>query len=346
MDAVRPPRRPTIKDVASAAGISHATVSRYLNKHAYVSAEAARAIDEAIRQVSYVPNRTARSLVRRETKAVAFIVRESAGMFFVDANLSNMAVGANAALSAQDYQMFLLIIDSERSAERITELITGGFVDGALLVAMHHDDVIADLDRAGTPLVTASTPAPDTSIPTVDTDNTGGTERITRLLRATGRHRVAEIRGPHDAPVSALRHAGFVAAMGADLDPALVVEVPEWSLAAGAAAMQDLLDRAPDLDGVVAASDLIAAGAVDALRAAGRSVPGDVGVVGFDDSPWATRTTPTLSTVRQDTLLTGTRMAELLLRQIAGESLRGHHELLPNEVVWRESAGPLPADAS
>lgn len=290
---------------------------------------------------SRVVPRTARSLVRRETRAVAFIVRELPDMFIVDANLSNMAIGVNAALFAHDYQMLLLIIDSDRSAERISELITGGFVDGAVLVAMHDDDIIDDLVRSRTPLVTASSPASAQGVPSVDTDNVGGTAEITRLLRATGRRRIGEIRGPHAAPVSSLRHTGFVQAMAGDLRDELVVEATEWSMAAGAAAVEVLLGREPELDGIVAASDLIASGAIDALEHHGRRVPGDVGVVGFDDSPWAVRSQPHPSTVRQDTLLTGTRMAELLLRQMAGEDLSGYVEILPNEIVWRDSAGTL-----
>lgn len=332
-------RRPTIKDVADAAGVTHATVSRYLNKSSYVSAATTKAIESAIREVNYVPNRTARSLVRRETRAVAFIVRELPNMFFVDANLSNMAIGVNAALSERDYQMLMLIIDSDRSAERISELITGGFVDGAVLVAMHDDDIIDNLVRSRTPLVTASSPASAQGVPSVDTDNVGGTAEITRLLRATGRRRIGEIRGPHAAPVSGLRHAGFVQAMDGDLRNELVVEAAEWSMAAGAAAVEEMLGREPELDGIVAASDLIASGAIDALQHHGRRVPEDVGVVGFDDSPWAVRSQPRLSTVRQDTLLTGARMAELLLRQMAGEDLSGYVEILPNEIVWRDSAG-------
>ncbi|MFF2267366.1 LacI family DNA-binding transcriptional regulator [Cellulosimicrobium cellulans] len=342
MNPSRRARRATIKDVADAAGISHATVSRYLNRTSYVSKASGRAIEEAIQQVNYVPNRTARSLVRQETRAVAFIVREHPDMFFVDANLSNMAIGANAALSERDYQMFLLIVDSPRSADRITELITGGFVDGAILVAMHDEDMVTDLARSATPIVTASTPSPELAIPRVDTDNVGGTQRITRMLRETGRTQIAEIRGPAHVPVSKLRHEGFRAAMGDELDENLVVEAAEWSLAAGLDAMRELLRRAPQLDGVVAASDLLAAGAIDALRAHGRSVPDDVAVVGFDDSPWAVRTQPPLSTVRQDTLVTGTRMAELLLQQIGGEDLTGYSEIIPNTVVWRESAGSRP----
>ncbi len=339
MNAARGSRRPTIKDVAVAAGISHATVSRYLNKRSYVSAASGAAIEAAIRKVGYVPNRTARSLVRQHTQAVAFIVREHPDLFFADPNLSRMAIGANAALSAAGYQMFMLIVDTDDSADRIVDIILGGFVDGAVLVAMQHNDPVAvALSSSATPLVTASTPLQDSTTPSVDTDNAGGATAITRRLLATGRKRVAEIRGPGAVPVSALRHAGFVEALGDAYDERLVATADEWTFAAGSAAMARLLDRAPEVDGVVAASDLLASGAMAVLRSRGRCVPDDVGVVGFDDSPWATQTHPQLSTVRQNSHATGVRMAEILLQQFAGEDFTGHHEILPNEVIWRGSA--------
>ena len=335
-----PAHRATIVDVARAAGVSHATVSRFLNQRSYVSASARTAIEAAIAEVGYVPNRTARSLVRRETHAVAFIVREHPDLFFLDSNLSNMAVGANTSLSGRGYQMMVLIVDSESSADRIIEMISGGFVDAAILVAMQDNDpVIVRLAQSPTPLVTASAPAPDSGIPRVDTDNTGGTRTITEMLLSTGRRRVAEIRGPRDEPASHLRHDGFRSALGALYDPMLVEDATRWNEDAGAAAMRALLRRDPSIDGVVAASDLLAAGALDALRAAGRSVPGDVGIVGFDDSPIAALTQPPLSTVRQDARRLGEAMAELAIRQINGERLDGYADTIPNEIVWRASAG-------
>lgn len=335
-------RRPTVHDVARAAGISHATVSRYLNKNAYVSETSRTAIEAAIRDVNYVPNRTARSLVQQKTHCVAFIVREHPTSFFTDPNLNNQAIGASSVLSARDYVMLILIVDSDESALRITDLIRGGFVDGAILAAMHKDDVmVKDLLESTTPIVTASSPVDDPRIHIVDTDNVSGTRMITGMLRATGRSRVGEIRGPAAAPVSTLRHEGFTQALGERYDERLVVTATEWSAVAGTAAMAELLQREPEIDGVVAASDLIAVGAIEALQDAGRNVPYDVGVVGFDDAPWATQTRPPLSTVRQDALLTGRRMAEIVLGLIDGDEMTHRTEIIPNTVVWRESAGDV-----
>ena len=114
--------------------------------------------------------------------------------------------------------------------------------------------------------------------------------------------------------------------------------VNEWTLTAGKRAMKELLELHPDLDGVVAASDLLAAGATRALNEVGRRVPQDVGVVGFDDAPIAALNDPPLSTVRSDARATGIALADMAIAQIRGQELPQPHLLLSNEVVWRESA--------
>lgn len=331
------PRRPaTIIDVAREAGISHATVSRYLNGRSYVSATARSEIERAIATVGYVPNSSARALVSRRTASVAFIVREDADLFFDDATLVGQARGANAALSDLGYQLQIMIVDSAASEDRIRRLVSGRSVDGALLSAMSVDDPLARaLHEAGVPLVTASEPLPGTGVPSVDIDNRGAAHDIARRLRETGRHRIVEVRGPTAAPVSALRHAGVLDALGADL-PGL--DAADWTADAGRDALRVLLDRHPDLDGVVTASDSLAVGAIAALETAGRAVPDDVGVVGFDDSPWAERSHPPLSTVRQDGVATGRRMAEIMSRLLSGDDQRGRREIMPTTIVWRGSA--------
>jgi DNA-binding LacI/PurR family transcriptional regulator len=336
--------RPTVRDVARLAGVSHATVSRYLNRTSYVSAGAAAAIEAAVADTGYRPNRNARSLVNRRNRTVAFVVREKTDMFFADSTLSAQAVGANTTLSERDYQMLMLIVDSERSEQRIIELVAGGAADGAILLAMNDNDPIAlALAESSTPIVVASTPVVAPSVPRVDTDNFAGTSEITALLRATGARPVGEIRGPAHAPVSAIRHDGFRSALGDEYDERLVVDAAEWSFTAGAAAMAELLRREPAVGGVVAASDLLAAGALETVHTAGLQVPHDVAIVGFDDSPWAARTRPPLTTVRQDPRRTGERLADLILQLIEGERLPDDYaEILPTEIVWRESAGPRP----
>lgn len=338
-------RRPILHDVARVAGTSHATVSRFLNGHSNVAPATAAAIQEAIAQVSYVPNGTARSLRQQSTMNVAFVAREHADLFYVDPTLSRMAAGANAYLSEHSYQMMLLLVDSPRSEVRVHQMLAGGAFDGALLVAMEVDDpLVRALSQTSAPLVTASAPLPGSPVPSVDTDNVTGSREITAMLCAAGRRRLAEIRGPLSAPVSRLRHAGFLAATsGADGRRGAGVDAREWSFSAGAEAMERVLAQDPDIDAVVVASDLLALGAIQVIVDHGRSVPKDVAVVGFDDAPQAVMSRPSLTTVRQDARRTGELMASLLARQIVGEDLAGVHELTPTEIVWRESAGTFPS---
>ncbi|WP_208545089.1 LacI family DNA-binding transcriptional regulator [Rathayibacter sp. VKM Ac-2760] len=336
-------RRATIVDVARAAGTSHATVSRYLNKTTVVTPATAAAIEHAIGLVGYTPNQTARSLVRRSTRSIAFVVREDTSRFFADPNLSEMAVGANRELSASGFQMVVLIVDDDESALRIGQLVTGGWVDGAILVAMRPDDPIVDaalLHR--TAIVTASSSSLHADVPSVDTDNVGGTRRITELLLAGGRRRIAEIRGPGHATAAALRHDGYAQALGGSLDSRLIVTAEEWTSRAGRAAADTLLERGAAFDALVCASDLLALGALESLDGRGLRVPEDVAVVGFDDAPWAAGARPALTTVHQDARETGRLLAVEILARVAGLDRPEAHVILPNRIVWRDSAGPAP----
>ncbi|WP_416393527.1 MULTISPECIES: LacI family DNA-binding transcriptional regulator [unclassified Curtobacterium] len=340
MTHLAPGQRSTIRDVADLAGVSHATVSRYLNGRSYVSSETGRAIDRAVAATGYVKNNTARALVMRKNFSVALVVREHSDLFFDDPNLSGMAIGANATFSERGYQMSILIVESDASAARVIEMIGGGAVDGALLLAMHIEDpVVAALANSGTPLVTSSTPLAESSVTSVDTDNVGGARAISERLTMSGRQRIAIINGPPEAPVTPLRYQGYQEGLGNLYDPELVVWANAWTAEEGRRALRDLLHLEPRLDAVVAASDALAAGVIDAAGAEGLSVPADIAVVGFDDSAWAIRTTPQISTVRQSARQTGIRMAEMLLDEIDGSAVRGRHEILPNEIVWRDSAG-------
>ena len=329
--------RPTMHDVARVAGVSHATVSRVLNGHTNVAPATARAVADAIITTGYVPNRAARSLRVQSTDTVVLVARENVNVFYTEPTLSPMASGANLRLSEHGYQMLLALVDDPRSAERVGSLIAGGSFDAAILVAMTNEDpLVARLMATNIPPVTASTPFPGSDIPSADTDNVGGARAITERLVATGRSKVVAIGGPSWAPVTPLRLDGFH--QGARNAALGHTTVDGWTLAAGERAMSELLQRYPDLDGVVAASDLLATGAIRVLNEAGRRVPQDVGVVGFDDAPAATLSDPPLSTVRSDARATGAALADLVVAQIRGRELPQRHLVIPNEVLWRESA--------
>ena len=134
-------RRSTVHDVARVAGVSRGTVSRVING-GYVSDSARTAIEDAIREVGYVPNTAAQNLVRQRTQAIAFIVHEPHALFLEDPNIGAIMLGTNETLSEADYQMVCLVVDSVRDTERVARYLNGGFVDGAVIVSARAQDPI------------------------------------------------------------------------------------------------------------------------------------------------------------------------------------------------------------
>lgn len=260
-------RRSTVHDVARVAGVSRGTVSRVING-GYVSDSARTAIEDAIREVGYVPNTAAQNLVRQRTQAIAFIVHEPHALFLEDPNIGAIMLGTNETLSEADYQMVCLVVDSVRDTERVARYLNGGFVDGAVIVSARAQDPITKaVMRLDLPVAYVGHP-PDVDAAWVGVDNRGAAQAVTSRLLATGRTRVGMIAAALDRDSGTDRLAGFTDALGDDFDPDLVEEVPLYSYADGAAAMTRLLERAPDIDGVFAASDAVAAGAMWALREA------------------------------------------------------------------------------
>ncbi|AEV87610.1 LacI family transcriptional regulator [Actinoplanes sp. SE50] len=334
-----PLKRATVHDIAAAAGVSRGTVSRVLNG-GYVSAEARAAIEAAITEVGYVPNTAARALKMRRSEAVAFVALEPHSLFLDDPNIGALMLGANAALSLADHQMVSLVVESTRDMERVAKYLSGGFVDGAIVVsARAHDPIIQVLGDLRLPAAFVGHPPDlDHSTPYVGIDNQGSAREITTRLLATGRRRIGMIAAAVDRDSGMDRLTGFRTALGPAFNPDLVAEVPHYDYGSGVKGMRLLLERDPTIDGVFAASDAIAAGALETLREAGRTVPTDVGIVGFDDSTWAVRTQPQLSTVHQPAKELGAAAAHLILRQLRGEEINVPAQLLPTPIIWRDSA--------
>lgn len=331
-------RRATVKDVALEAGVSRGTVSRVLNGQPYVSDEAREAIEAAIAKVGFVPNRAARSLVVQSSQAIGLIVHEPHSLFVEDPNIASILLGANAALSEEDYQLSFLIADTPRDVERLARYLSGGLIDGVIIVSARVGDPITRAVRdLGLPAAFVGHPRDIGDAPYVAIDNRGAAREITRRLADTGRTRIGMIAAALDRDSGADRLAGFVDALGADFDPQRVESVPFYSVADGREGMRRLLERMPDIDGVFASSDAVAAGALEALREAGRRVPEDVGIVGFDDSSWALRCDPPLSTIHQPAGELGRAAAKAVLAQLRGERIETPI-MLDCPVVWRESA--------
>jgi len=360
---------PTLEQVAALAGVSRATVSRVVNGSPKVSPAVRAQVERAVAKLGYVPNRAARSLVTRRADSVALVVSEPHTRFFSEPFFAGMVRGVSAALAETGVQLLLLIAHDLPDRGRLERYVVGGHVDGVLLASLHGDDPLpGTLERAGVPAVLVGRPAerggpgdrqggppvdrggpgdrrggpPDNRgrpASYVDADNRGGARQAVDHLARRGRRRIATIAGPQDMGVGQDRLDGYrdgLRAAGLDGGDDLV-EAGDFTEEGGAAAMGRLLERpGRPVDAVFAASDLMAAGALRALRAAGRRVPDDVAVVGFEDSAVARYAQPPLTTVRQPIEEMGRQATRLLLDKVAGEAA-GMHLILDVELVVRAS---------
>jgi DNA-binding LacI/PurR family transcriptional regulator len=329
--------RPTMDDVAAVAGVSRGTISRALNGGRHVSAPAMEAIRKAIQQTGYVVNQHARSLVTQRSQSVAFILSEPQGLLFEDPNFNVLLAGCSQALAAHDITLVLAIAGSKDERKRVSRFVTSGHVDGALLVSAHSGNPIMDeLYARGVPAVACGVPlGHERDLAYVAADDRDGARQMVQYLRDQGRQAVGTITGPLDTPGGVQRLAGYRDVLGS-ADDRLVATAGSYTRAAGEEAMARLLETAPDLDAVFVASDLLAAGALAALRRAGRRVPHDVAVGGFDDSAVATTVEPALTTIRQPLPRISREMVRLLLDLIDGQSPAA--VILPTELVIRDSA--------
>lgn len=330
------PSRATIEEVASAAGVSRSTVSRVVNGSTAVSPEALTAVRTAIEQLSYVPNRAARSLASNQTQAIALIVPEDTTRFFGDPFFAAIVAGITGALRSSDYLLNLLIA-SDDPGDKMSSFVRNGGVDGALIVSHHTSDAFIERIADAVPVVYGGRPVrrrDDDYV--VDVDNVVGARAATRRLIDIGRTRIATIAGTPTMLSSIDRLQGFRSALAdAGLTP-FAEEAGDYSEASGADAARRIL-AAGTPDAIFVASDLMARGALMVLRGAGVRVPEDIALVGFDDSAVATSTDPQLTTMRQPMYAQGETMARVLLARLAGKE-PAHTTILPTELVVRTSA--------
>jgi DNA-binding LacI/PurR family transcriptional regulator len=306
-----------------------------------VSADVRRAVEKAIDRLGYVPNRAARSLVTRRSDSIGLVITEPASRLFSDPFFPRLVRGVSAALSVRDLQLVLLMPDDEVDEQRTMRYLTAGHVDGVILVSLHGDDPLPDqLANRRIPAVVMGRPPRGVDIDYVDADNRDGARRATSHLVASGRQRVATITGPLDMVAGVDRLAGYRDALtdaGVTIDDGLIAN-GDFTQAGGEAAMEHLLRERPDLDAVFCASDLMAVAAFGVLQAAGRRIPEDVAVVGYDDSPLATTTRPALSSVRQPIEEMGREMVHLLAGSIERPSRVPRHIVLSTELIARASS--------
>ncbi|WKE73425.1 LacI family DNA-binding transcriptional regulator [Streptomyces sp. WP-1] len=333
--------RPTLEMVAARAGVGRGTVSRVVNGSPHVSAQARAAVEAAIAELGYVPNRAARALAADRTDAVALVIPESETRLGAEPYFLDIVRGVSTELANTDMQLLLTLIRTPRERRRLGQHLAARRVDGVLLVSVHENDPLPSLlERLRVPTVLNGRRSEREWMSYVDADNVGGARSAAEHLIGLGRRTVATITGPLDMYVARCRLDGYTQAMnsaGLGGGTSLVAH-GDFTEEGGRAAMRALLERHPGLDAVFAASDVMASGALHILRQSGRRVPEDVALIGFDDSAVARHADPPLTSVRQPTQEMGRTMARVLLEEIESRNGIRRHVVLSTDLVVRESA--------
>jgi LacI family transcriptional regulator len=317
--------------------VSFQTTSKVLNGGGSVSELTRARILQAASDLGYVPNLQARSLVMQRTQTVGVITSD-----FSDRNLSRILAGAEQEARRQDFSVIISSIEPEGSGtEYALPAMMERRVDGILLAAPRMEEEAAleqVLDRA---LPTVSLrPVPGGGITTVGSDDEQIGLIATRHLLGLGRRVIGSLIGVRGQKTAEARLRGYQDALeeaGVAFEADLV-EDGGWDLAGGRAATQRLVERQPNLTGLFAQNDLMAIGALSALRRAGRKVPEDCAVVGCDDIDMAPYTTPPLTTVHVPFYETGAEAMRLLLGMVSDGAVSERDVVLPVHLIVRGSS--------
>ena len=326
----------TIDDVARAAQVSPATVSRVVNGTRDVSADLAARVRAAVAELGYQPFGPARALRLQATDVWAVIVADIENPFF-----TSIVRGIEDGGRERGFRVMLCNSDEDlrKEADYIDVAISERMAGVVIAVASTRASRLETLRAAGIPIVAVDRRPSDRSIDCVLVDNERGAADATRHLIEVGAQRIACITGPQRVSTATERLAGYRKALrhaGVAADPSLVAR-QDFREAGGYKAMRDLCALPEPPDAVLVANNLMTVGALEALRDEGLTVPNDMRVVGFDDAPWAKLLQPSLSVVAQPTYEIGRRSAELLIGARAEPSRPRQEILLSPQLIVRES---------
>lgn len=328
----------TIRDVARAAGVSVATVSRVLNGKGPVREETRQRIREVAERLRYVPHGAARSLITRRTGVIGVVLPEVYGEFF-----SEILRGIDGAVRRARHHLLVSGSHDDRAELAAVLRSMRGRVDGLIVMSPDVDATVLDVNLpAGLPVVLLNSPLNDGGPDSIGIENRPGARAVVEHLLGHGYGRLALIAGPHSNHDAAERRAGYreaLASAGIPADPDLEVE-GGFTEESGYDAMRRLLDLPEPPRAVFAANDAMAIGALGALRAARVTVPDEVAIAGFDDIRMARYLDPPLTTVHVEIDGLGERACDRLLAALDADTRGpGRHERMPAALVVRASCG-------
>jgi LacI family transcriptional regulator len=330
----------TIRQIAKLAGVSRSTVSRVLNDHPNVNPETRDQVLRVITKTGFRPDPIARSLSSRRADMIGLVIPLTIQSLFEDPFFPRLMQGIAQGCNRNDYTLTLFLLHTLEDEEKLYPRISRRqFLDGLIVTATRNGDpMIPKLLANRIPFVLHGRHE-DSRVSFVEVDNvTGAHTAVTHLVRL-GRRRIALITGPVGSQAAEDRKRGYLQALRErriPADEALVVH-GDFTETSSFEAMQCLLPHEPDA--VFVASDSMALGAMRALREAGKRVPDEVAVVGFDDMPHAATADPPLTTIRQPIRQTGALAVEMLIDILENGADPPRRIILPTELVIRASCG-------
>lgn len=318
----------SLRDVAARAGVSVATASKALNGKADVSARTRVAVMQAAQDLDFVPNELARSIAVRQTGTLGLLTHDLEGRFSLP-----ILMGAEDAAGAGQMSVFLCDSrgDAIREQHHLKALMSRR-VDGLIVVGGDTDPRESLGLNLGVPTVYAYAPSKDPADMSVIPDNLGGGRTVVEHLLSTGRRHIAHITGPQTYSAAQDRASGVdqaLAAFGAELAGGATY-FGEWTESWGRTATHLVVEQFPEVDAIIAGSDLIARGVLDALRERKIDVPSKVAVTGYDN--WGQiieGARPALTSVDMNFETLGRRAAEKLMAAIAGNPEPGIEKVAP-----------------
>jgi len=331
----------TLEDIARQSGVSRSTVSRVVNGHPNVRAEIRQRVLKVVQETGYHPNAAARTLASQRSRTIGLVLSRSVSNFFTDPYFPHLTQGIAQACNQSDYTLGLFLVGSNEDEDKaFPRLSRRGYLDGILLQTGQADDLLIErLIRSEMPLVIIGRPFHADKVSYIDVDNLDAARNAVGHLVRQGYERIATITGPSNSTTGIDRREGYLRALaerGHSVDGALMVE-GDFSEASGYFAMKRLLSARPDA--VFAAADVMAFGAMRAIREVGLRIPEDIALVGFDDLPQAARSDPPLTTVRQQVARFGMSAVEVLLDVIENGTAPPRRIITTTELIVRGSCG-------
>lgn len=330
----------TIDDVAKHAGVSTATVSRYLNNSPLIAKKSAEKVKRSMEALNYQPSFVARSLANHSTSTIAFIIDSTNTETYGNDYFLRIQYGMEAALAKQGYYLLIISVSNDKTGEHnLRKLVMEGRVEGIILpMALAKKSILAMLREAELPFVVIGK-SQNRDYNWIDLDNEMGGRLATQKLLKSGSKRVAFISSSLEKSFVCERLAGYRAALeqsGLTYEEKLVL-LGSLSAEDGAMAVQRILSLQPDVDGIVCTDNAVAFGVVRALQTANISVPQQIQVITFDNTPISELSTPKLSAVDIDVFQLGRQAANILLSSIEDASNSVQNSLIQVSIVSRES---------